>query len=263
MSRRRLGAVEYLNARPHVWGLDRHAERFSIRFDIPAVCAALLQEGAIDLGLIPSIEGLRAPDYRIVPGIAIGSNGPVASVALYSTGPVETIRTIALDSSSRTSVALLRILCAKRFQIEPAFVTLPPDPAAMLARCDGALVIGDLALLFDHERAGVRKLDLGEEWTAWTGLPFVYACWFGRPGRLEAGDAELLRAARDAGVAVPDAVAAAHFGGDAAKTAIGARYLRDNIQYGLGDTQLAGLARFYREAWSLGLSPAYREPRFF
>ena len=263
MSVRRLGAVEYLNARPHVWGLDQHTDRFAIRFDVPAKCASLLHEGAIDLGLIPSIEGLRAPDYRIVPGIGIGSNGPVASVALFSGRPVESIRTVALDASSRTSVALLRMLCARRFQIAPEFVTLPPDPAGMLARCDAALVIGDLALLFDHERAGVQKTDLGAEWTNWTGLPFVYACWFGRPGALAEGDADLLRAARDRGVAALDEVARAHFQGDARKTAIGARYLRDNIQYGLGESQLSGLARFYREAWDLGLSPAYRDPRFF
>ncbi len=263
MNLRRLGAVEYLNARPHVWGLERHPDRFSIRFDIPAVCARLLEGGEVDLGLIPSIEGLRGPDYRIVPGIGIGSNGPVASVALFGSLPLDRIRTIALDASSRTSVALLRVLCARKFGITPEFVTLPPDPSAMLARCDAALLIGDIALLFDHERAGVQKTDLGAEWTAWTGLPFVYACWFGRPGVLEDGDLELLRAARDGGVADVAAVARLHFGGDERKSAIGARYLRDNIQYGLGEPQLAGLTRFYREACDLGLAPAYREPRFF
>ena len=140
---------------------------------------------------------------------------------------------------------------------------MAPDPPAMLARCDAALIIGDNALLFDHERAGVDKTDLGTEWTDWTGLPFVYACWFGRPGALQDGDVELLRAARDEGVAALESVARVHFSGDERKTAIGARYLRDNIQYGLGESHLAGLTRFYREAADLGLSPAYRAPRFF
>lgn len=263
MSARLLGAVGYLNARPHVWGLDRQPDRFAIRFDVPSVCAELLRTSEIDLGLVPSIEGLRVPEYRIVPGIGIGSRGPVASVALFSSRPIEALRTIALDTSSRTSVALVKVLCARRFGIDPIFVDMAPDPGSMLARCDGALVIGDAALLFDHEGAGVLKTDLGAEWTAWTGLPFLYACWFGREGALRPGDAEALRAARDEGVASLEAVARAHFGGDARKAAIGARYLRDNIQYGLDETQLAGLSRFYREAWRLGLSPAFHEPRFY
>ncbi len=263
MSVRLLGAVGYLNAKPHVWGLERHRDRFTIRFDLPSVCASLLREGAIDLGLVPSIEGLREPEYRIVPGIGIGSCGPVKSVALFSSRPVDEIRTIALDTSSRTSVALIRVLCANRFEIDPAFLDMAPDPRIMLARCDGALVIGDAALLFDHEQAGVLKTDLGAEWTGWTGLPFVYACWFGRSGALMPGDADALRAARDGGVGALEEVARMHFDGDARKAAVGARYLRDNIQYGLDEPQLAGLSRFYRESWRLGLSPAFHEPRFF
>jgi chorismate dehydratase len=263
MSERRLGAVEYLNARPLVWGLDALADRFSIRFDVPSRCAALLDEGAIDLGLVPSIEGLRGPDFRIVPGVGIGSAGPVASVALFSAVSVEGIRRLALDASSRTSVTLLRILCAKAFGIRPDFVTMPPDPGAMLATCDAALLIGDIALLYDHHRAGVEKTDLGQVWTAWTGLPFVYACWIGRPGVLAAGDAEALRAAQAAGVAAPAEVARRHFEGDEAKIAVGTAYLRDNMRYGLGDPEVKGLTRFYREAADLGLVPSFREPRFY
>src|SRR6266545_2705605 len=115
----RLGAVSFLNTRPLVYGLDRQAERFSVRFDVPSRCAALLRENQVDLGLIPSIEYLRSADYRIVPGVAIGAAGPVASVALFSRRQTDDIRTIALDTSSRTSVALLKILCAKWFGIQP------------------------------------------------------------------------------------------------------------------------------------------------
>ena len=103
----RLGAVGYLNARPLTWALDRAPERWQIRYDVPSVCAALLHAGEVDLGLIPSIEYLQAPDYRFVPGVGIGSRGPVASVALFTRVPVEAIRRIALDTSSRTSVALI------------------------------------------------------------------------------------------------------------------------------------------------------------
>src|SRR6476619_4296784 len=99
----RLGAVDYLNARPLVYGVELKTGLFSLRFDVPSKCAALLHEGSIDVGMIPSIEHARGRDYRIVPGVGIISDGPVASVALFTTRPVDSIRSIAADTSSRTS----------------------------------------------------------------------------------------------------------------------------------------------------------------
>src|SRR5688500_1728904 len=183
----RLGAVSYLNTRPLVYDLERQTHRFTIRFDVPAKCAELLHAGAVDLGLIPSIE-YPGHDYRIVPDLSIASDGPVASVAVFTRVPAGRIRSIALDTSSRTSIALLRVLCARRFDIEPQLVSMPPDPGRMLAACDAALVIGDNALFTDHDALGVDKIDLGEEWSGMTGLPFVYAFWAGRPDVVGADD---------------------------------------------------------------------------
>lgn len=258
----RLGAVEYLNARPLVRGLDRSA-RFSVRYDVPAKCASLLHEGAIDLGLIPSIEYLHRPDYLAVPGVAVVSTGKVASVALFTKRPTSAIRSIAVDNTSRTSVALLRILCAKRFHINPSFLTLPPDLDAMTGRCDAALLIGDVALLADHERAGVEKIDLGEEWTAMTGLPFVYAFWAGPAGIVGADDVEALQAARDEGMANLDRVATDYFRDEPEKVEIARRYLRDNVRYVLGNEEVAGLRRYYEAAADLGLVRADPAVRFY
>ena len=259
----RLGAVGYLNARPLVFGLDR-SPRFEVRFDLPSRCAALLHEGAIDVGLIPSIEYLRGPAgdghrYHIVPGLAIASRGPVASVALYTKRPIADVRSIAMDTSSRTSVALVRVLCARRFGIQPLIEARGPDLNGMLERCDAALLIGDNALLVDHgARGDVEKIDLGEVWTAMTGLPFVYAFWAGRPGALTSDDVRALQEARDAGVQHPDEIARDYFrdAPDALhRQAIGARYLRDNISYDLGETERAGLELFYRYAAEIGVVP--------
>ena len=118
-NRVRLGAVGYLNARPLVYGLDS-SPQFDLRYDVPSECARLLHAGAIDVGLIPSIEYLRGGPYRIAPDLAIASRGPVASVAIYTTRPIADVRSIALDTSSRTSVALVSVLCARRFRIRPA-----------------------------------------------------------------------------------------------------------------------------------------------
>src|SRR5829696_1374073 len=122
----RLGAVSYLNTKPLVYGLDAHPDQFDVRFDVPAKCAELLHDGKVDLGLIPAIEYLRG-EYVIVPDIAIASDGPVATVAVFTRKPIREVQTLALDLSSRTSVALTRVLCAKHWHITPKFTPAEPD----------------------------------------------------------------------------------------------------------------------------------------
>jgi chorismate dehydratase len=255
-----LGAVDYLNARPLVFGLELHPE-FAIRFDPPSKCAALLHEGSIDVGMIPSIEYLRGGPYCAVPEIAIVSEGPVASVSLFSRKPLNDVRSVAADTSSRTSNALLRVLCYETFGIEADFVPMPPHPAEMLRWHDAALVIGDAALFFDHEAAGVEKIDLGERWTAMTGLPFVWAFWAGRPGALNRDHVRLLIEATQAGVAQSDTIAAAYCGPERAES--GQRYLRENIRYGWGDRESAGLRKYYELALKHGLVGEARAPVFY
>jgi chorismate dehydratase len=255
-----LGAVEYLNARPLVYGLELHPE-FVIRYDPPSKCAALLHEGSIDVGMIPSIEFLRGGSYRAVPEIAIVSEGPVASVAVFSRTPLSGVTSIATDTSSRTSNALLRVLCYEIFGIDAEFVPMPPQPAEMLRWHDAALVIGDAALFFDHEAAGVDKIDLGEHWTAMTGLPFVWAFWAGRPGVLTGSNVRTLIEAAEAGVVASDSIAAAYCGLD--RAARGQQYLRDNIRYKWGDRETNGLLAYYELAVKHGIVEQPRDVLFY
>ena len=247
----RVSAVGFLNARPLVCGLDRQPDRFSLHFDVPSKCASLLHEGAIDVGLIPSIEYVRRSDYRVVPDVAVTSVGAVASVALFTSRPTTAIRSIAVDSSSRAGVALLRVLCAQWFDIEPKFVTVSPDLASMLKRADAALLIGDTALFTDYESEGLDKVDLGEEWTAMTGLPFVWAFWVGRANALGTADVRALQAARDAGVLSRDAIAQAYYPDDEEKAERGREYLRDNVKYDLDEPARAGFRKFLDAATDL------------
>jgi chorismate dehydratase len=259
----RIGAVGYLNARPLTWALDRYPDRWQMRYDLPAVCAALLHAGDVDLGLIPSIEYLHSSEYRFVPGVGIGSRGPVASVALYTRIPLEQVTSVALDTSSRTSVTLIRVLCRHHFGIAPQFVPHGPDLAAMTSRHDAGLLIGDPAFDVDHAALGLTKVDLGEAWTAMTGLPFVFAAWTGRAGVIGPEQVRWLQEARDEGVRDTDAVAAEYGRGDAARTARAAVYLRDNVKYGLGADEAAGLQMFLDYAAELGLAPQRRMLEFF
>jgi predicted solute-binding protein len=253
VTRLRLGAVGYLNARPLVYGLERDP-RFDLRYDIPAECARLLHGHQIDVGLIPTIEFLRGPGpYAFVPGPAVTSKGAVASVAVYTRREPRDIRTIAMDSSSRTSVALATVLLRREFGIAPEPVSMAPNVEAMLGRADAALIIGDEALFLDHAAADARKIDLGELWTVSTGLPFVYAFWAGWPGAVSPGDVAALQRARDEGVTHVDDVAAAYYPDDAGRQAVARRYLRDNVRYYLGHEELEGLWTFYRYATELNL----------
>jgi chorismate dehydratase len=256
----RLGAVGYLNARPLVHGLERSA-RFEVRYDTPSECARLLHADAIDVGLIPSIEYLRGGPYRIVPDLAIASRGAVASVAIFTTKPMADVRSIAMDTSSRTSVALTRVLCARLFRIDPRLEPRAPDLDDMLRQCDAALIIGDTALFLDA--CAIEKIDLGEAWTKLTGLPFVYAFWAGRPGVLTADDVEALQQARDEGVTRPEELARAYLGESPERHAIGARYLRDNIKYHLTEDERAGLETFFRYAAEAGVVERAAPPQFY
>jgi chorismate dehydratase len=263
----RLGAVGYLNARPLMYGLEHHP-RFDVRYDVPAECARLLHAGTIDLGLIPSIEYLRGGPYQIVPDLAIASRGAVASVAIYTTRPIADVRSIAMDTSSRTSVALVRVLCARLFKIRPTIESRGPDLADMLAHDDAALIIGDNALFLEESalrtpQSAISKIDLGDAWSTLTGLPFVYAFWAGRPGVLESGDVAALQRARDEGVARPEELARQYLAERPDRQRAGADYLRNNIKYYLRDDERAGLEAFYRYAAEAGVVERSGPLRFF
>ena len=257
----RVGCVEFLNARPLWHGLGYRPDLFSLQFGLPSRCSAWLHSGAVDLALLSSIE--YTPRYRVVPGAAVTSNGPVASVAVFSRKPLTRARSVALDSSSRTSVTLMRIMCAEWFDIEPEFVTMSPDLPAMLDRCDAALLIGDDALFVDHVGLGLEKHDLCKEWRGMTGLPFVFAFWTGRPDALAPAQVQAICDSRNAGVAALDAIAKAHYPDDEDLAATGRTYLHENIQYRLDDSCIASLQKFYAYSVKLGIVEQAHAIRFF
>ena len=158
----RLGAVDYLNARPLVYGLEMRNELFTLRFDVPSKCAALLHEGSIDVGMIPSIEFLRGATYRIVPGAASFRKG-----RWHQSRSLPGRRSKRSGASPPTRAhgrrnALLHILCMERFGIDPEFRPMHPDAGLMLQHCDAALLIGDPALFLDFERSAHQ----GRSWRA-------------------------------------------------------------------------------------------------
>ena len=259
----RVGAVSYLNSRPLVEGLEAHAGRFAVRYDLPSACARLLHSRQIDIGLIPSIEYVRGDEYLMVPDCAVVSDGAVRSVAIFSTVPIERVTSLALDTSSRTSVALTRVLADKHFGIRPRLLDARPDLEEMVRIADAALLIGDPALFADEVALGLLKIDLGTAWREFTGLPFVYACWTGYRDALTPFDVRLLQEARAAGAASLDQVAARFFPGDPASAAVGAAYLRENIRFRLGPREVQGMARFFALAAEVGVVPRAQPLRWY
>jgi chorismate dehydratase len=253
----RLGAVCYLNAEPSVHGLEREPG-FRIERDLPSRVAERLHAGEADLALVPSIE-YAFGRYAIVPGVAIASRGKVRSVCLFHREPLDRVRRVAVDTSSRASAGLVRVLLHTRLGRDPEYVPMAPGLDRMLAEADAALLIGDPAL---DSASEIPRLDLGEEWTRLTGLPFVYAFWAGLPGVVSAAGVKRLQQALAAGLESLGEIAGRQAGGDSARAARYESYLRENIVYELGDREQEGLREFFRRAHALSLVPEVPELRF-
>jgi len=250
----RVGAVNYLNAKPLVERLTAFSPAIDLSLALPSRLADRLAAGEIDVGLIPVVEYFRGDHYSFVPDIAIASRGPVLSVTLFSRVPWAEIRSVALDEGSRTSAALTQILLRKRYGVRPRLERLPIDAPAESLATDAVLLIGDRAMracLPDHRYA----YDLGREWTDWTGLPFVYAVWAVRAG-VELGGAEAaFHRAKEYGLAHAGAIAQREAPGLGLDPGFCRRYLDTVIRYDLGEPELAGLRRYYDLATELGLTP--------
>ncbi len=252
----RLGVVPYLNVAPIVHGLGRDPAVTLVR-DFPSRLRARLDSGEIDAGIIPSID--YTGDLEIVPGIVIGSRGPVRSVRFVHRVPVREIRRVAVDGSSHASAALLRVILHARVSHGVEYVVSSPDLEGMLERADAALLIGDPALFVKTDRA---YLDLGAEWTSLTGLPFVYAFWAARPGRLPAADVRRLAQSLEEGLRAIPKIASSYNGVGAGRAAECESYLRDCVVYRFGTEEQRGLMEFYRRCHALGLIEAVPELKF-
>ena len=272
-SRLRVGAVSFLNTKPLIYPLLKEEIQTDIALsvDIPSRVAALLSKGELDVGLIPIIEYFRAnpldTSYFILPKISIASHGSVKSIQLFSRVPIPEIRRIGLDTNSRTSIALLKILLAEKYQISPVFTTCRPtvNPKTALQDrpdppFDAILLIGDPALR--HLGSTEYSVDLGEIWYRYTGLPFVYACWVARKEACLDDLPQVLLQAKALGVSQIPEIARL----EARKLGFSEKlcfdYLQHRIKYDLGEPEIKGLEMFYKYAVKNDLAPPDRRISF-
>ncbi len=250
--RLRLSVVSYLNTVPLIWGIlhGRQGAEFELQFGVPSKCALEVAAGKADIGIIPVVEMARQ-GLSYLPSTGIASRGPVRSILLVSKVPLGQVRTLAADSGSRTSVMLARVILSHRYGVSPRVFPMPPDLPSMFDSADAALVIGDAALSINPADTPYQVLDLGEEWTAMTGLPMVFAVWAGREETL---NCELDRVFADScryGLANLDEIAHQ----ESARRGLTAEairaYLSDNVVLQLGNEEHRGLSRFLELAAEL------------
>ena len=258
----RIGAVAYLNARPLVVSLPQFAPWADLLIDLPSRLADALAAGQLDVAMIPSIEYARNDEYSVISDACIACDGAVRSVKLYSRVPMDRLRTLALDEGSRTSVALARILLKERFGVLPETRPLPIGAAPDDIPADAVLLIGDRGML-PGNGAFAFEWDLGQQWTQWTGLPFVFAMWIARPEVDLLGVGQALAAARDDGVTRFGEIARQAAPGIGVSEADCLSYLRDHLTFRFGLRQQQGLEHFFMLAERHGLAPAGVELKFF
>ncbi len=257
----KISVVQYLNSVPLVWGMLHGLQqgKHELEFATPACCADAVRDGTADIGIIPAIEYHRIDDLQILSGISIASKARVRSVLLLSKVPIEKVQSVAVDTSSRTSVAFLRILLGTFYSRKVTFIPLPPRPNEMLRQAEAALVIGDPALTY---RGPALVYDLAAEWRKFTGLPFVFAFWAGHGNQdlsVCRGDFEK---SREFGLAHVDDIAAEYavkLNMDPADVKV---YLTENIDYSLDEENCRGLRLFFELAREAGIIPAEKELHF-
>ncbi|GAA1938167.1 menaquinone biosynthesis protein [Kitasatospora viridis] len=265
----RLGDISFLNCVPFRWGLAAGgaAARFSTLSAPPERLAEELLAGRLDVSPVSLARYLRHTDeLELLPGVAIGSDGPVHSCHVVSHGPVELLdgRVVALSETSRTTTLLARMLLEDAVGVRPVYRAERQDVDAMLRTADAAVVIGDDALRLHAEaRPGLTITDAGALWRDWTGLPMVFAVWAVRRDYAQAHPDRV----RELGEALTDAVglarahpaevaaAAARESAQGPGPAVEERVLRDYyrvLDYSLGDRQLTAVREFARRAAARG-----------
>jgi chorismate dehydratase len=286
----RVSIVEYLNTAPLVWGITEGplVGKYDLSFTLPSQCAEALRCGDVDIAIIPAIEYQRIENIIALPGMAIAAKGEVRSILVVSKRPIEMAKRIALDASSRSSAALVKLLANEYWKIKPEYVEASPEPSEMLKRADAALVIGDPALRValkmealsgkvpseeqccqgDPDELPVPGFetifvyDIAHQWREMTGKPCVLAIWAGRRNVVTPEVVADFQASKQYGLKrVREIAEAASIKLDLPPRAL-ERYLVENIHFDLDREYLAGLKLYFEKAAAAGLIPELRPLEF-
>lgn len=256
----RIAASSYLNTAPLIWSFIHGSKKANVKLltdTAPARCAEMLERGEVEAALVPVIEYQRIPEILIVPDVCVGSRKRVRSVVLASrVGDLKDVRRVALDNSSRTSAALVRIIFREYLGFEPEWSESAPDLRTMLEETDAALIIGDPAMTFPRE--GLRVYDLASLWREHTGLGFVFAMWMARSSEIEKVRAIDFAGARDEGLEQTEEIINEYEAMLKLPRRELREYLLENISFDLNEEMRAGLELYFKLAHKHGIISALR-----
>ncbi|QDU56468.1 menaquinone biosynthetic enzyme MqnA/MqnD family protein [Aeoliella mucimassa] len=250
----RIGAVKYLNSKPLVHGLSEALPTADVIYDLPSRLADQLKAGTIHVALVPIVEYLRQPKFRLVSNACVGCRGPVLSVKVYFRTAPEQVKTLALDEGSRTSAALAQVLLYQHAGVRPQLQPLPIGDRLEDSSADAVLLIGDRAM-YPPSQEFHAVWDLGEQWCQQTGLPFVFAAWVAGPempydvGRL----ATVLEQVRDQGLAAVDTIATRESTKLGIERELAYHYLSENLHFRMGPAEQQGIEQYARRCVELKL----------
>lgn len=260
----RIAASSYLNTAPLIWSFLHGSKQEAVELfthQAPARCAEMLASGEVDAALVPVIEYQSIPGIAIVPDVCVGSISAVRSVVIASKlNNLKKVKRVALDDSSRTSVALVKIIFREFFRFEPEWQVSPPDLRSMLEHNDAALIIGDPAMKIPRDR--FRVFDLATLWHDFTGFGFVFAMWMMRMNNAEAVSTVDFVGARDEGLAHLDDIAARHEKSTGLTRDEIRDYLTRNIAFQMDDEMKQGLDLYFELAQRHGLTERINQPEF-
>lgn len=244
----KVGAVPYLNGKPLVHGLDREPG-IELITDVPTKLAEMLRGGEIAAGLVSVFACFENRSLQMAPGVSISCDGPADSVRIFLKKPVEEIHSVALDTSSLTSVMLARIILRERYGLLPEFIDMPPDLDLMLDRCDAAVTIGDITMTAPLDEW--PTLDLGEEWKRLTGLPFVFAVWAVNPDMATRELICALTRAKEFGMRSLDEIGESESRRLDLPMEVCHKYLRETMSYDLTDRHLEAIETFRQKSHAM------------
>jgi len=251
----RIAASSYLNTAPLIWSFLYGSRQGSVSLfthEAPARCAEMLANGEVDSALVPVIEYQSIPEIAIVPDVCVGSRSAVRSVVIASKlNNLKKVKRVVLDDSSRTSVALVKIIFREFLGFEPEWETAPPDLTSMLRHADAALIIGDPAMQIPRDQ--FRVFDLATLWHDFTGFGFVFAMWMLRPQNAAAFPPVDFAAARDEGLAHLNEIVAHQADQIALSPEEIKDYLTNNIAFQIDDGMKQGLELYFELARKHGL----------
>lgn len=256
----RIGSVPYMNAKPLIHGLDRETG-VDLLYEVPSKLAAMLEAGELAAAMVSCAACFVNPKLEIAPGMSISCVGPAESVELFHAHPLDEVRTVALDTSSLTSVRLAKIILRERYGLTPEFVDMPPPVSEMLELCDAAVVIGDPAM---KTPSGVwNELDLGSEWHAMSGLPFVFAVWAVNPDLASSEIVEVLLSAKARGLAAIEDISRSESRRLDLPVEVCRRYLGRTMDYDLTERHMEGMRLFREKSRLSGDDVGHHELRLY